>query len=259
MTNSRGHRSLIAIAGGLAALAAGGLLAGCGAGKVSQTADIVPAVPGANLDLTVAGGRISVRNATVDYPGPGGFRRGDNAPLTMRIINGTSSPIGLTAVTLAGTSADLGTVRQVGGVPSLAPTAEAPAVAVPTRNPTPSPATPRATTSRTARPSRPAATVGAAGSAGPAGSATIDVRVPATPDGLVILRRQGGGTYLLIHDLTRPLLPGTSVRLVLTFTLADGSTVQLGSSNAPREQLLVPVAVPLSPGPRSELSLPPTG
>jgi hypothetical protein len=80
------------------------------------------------------------------------------------------------------------------------------------------------------------------------------VPVPAAPGGLVILSKATtGGTFLVISDLTSALRPGQSVRLVLTFTLADGSTVQMGASTETREQLVVPVAVPLSAAPRSPI------
>lgn len=250
---STGHRRLVAIVVGATALATLGLLAGCGAGQIAETADTVPAVPGANLDLRVNGGVISVRDATIDYSGPTGYRPGQDAPLTIRIINGTSAPVTLTGATAAtsdGTTS-AGRVLQVGGTPSVAPSAESPVPTTPTRNPTPkAPASPSSgsPSSAAGSPSEPA-------SAPPVGSPTIKLPIPAAPDGLIILSKaNSGGTYLVISELTSPLRPGQSIRLVLTFTLADGSTVQLGASTVAGQQLVVPVAVPLSPEPRSPMS-----
>jgi hypothetical protein len=259
------HRRVVTAVLGAAALAAAGLLTACGTGQIAETADIVPAVPGANLNLNINGGLLSVRDATVDYPGPQGYQPGDDAPLTIRIINGTTSPVTLTgavATTPAGATIG-GKVLQVGGVPSAAPSAESPVPA--TRAPTPTPAT--SGRGRSAKPSvSPSASPTASGSAsqsastGPVGSPNINVPVPAAPDGLIILSKaNSGGSYLAISGLTQALRPGKSVRLVLTFTLADGSTVQMGASTVPSQQLVVPVAVPASPLPRSPLSLSPAG
>lgn len=255
------RRRLVSAVVGVTALAAAGLLAGCGAGQIAETADIVPAVPGANFDLKIDGGVISIRNATIDYPGSEGYKSGDNAPLTLRIINGTTSPVTLTGATatVANSTADAGKVVMVGEAPSAAASAESPVPATlpATRNPTPTPkssgkghsAAPSASPSPAASPTE------SPSAAGPAGSATINVKIPGAPDGLIILSQaNSGGTYLEITGLTTPLLPAQTLRLVLTFTLADGSTVQLGNSNVASQQLLVPVAVPESPQPRSPLS-----
>jgi hypothetical protein len=267
VNRSTSHRRRVALAVGATALATAGLLTGCGSGQVAQTAEIVPAVPGANLDLTVDGGLISVRDATVDYPGPQGYQPGEDAPLTIRIINSTPSPVTLTGVTakVADGTTSLGTVLQVGGVPSAAPSEESPVVATPTRNPTPRPS-PSGMSSPASPSPGGSASAGSAASASASalpsgavrlgGSPTIKVPIPAYPTGLIILSRANiGGTYLTISGLTRPLRPGMSARLVLTFTLADGSTVALGASNLPGQQLVVPVGVPLSPQPRSPLAI----
>ncbi len=266
MIRSTSHRRLVAIVVGATALATAGLLAGCGTGQVAETADIVPAVPGANLDLKVDGGVISVRDATVDYTGPEGYPAGKSAALTIRIINGTSSPI-----TLIGAASSVGTVRQVGGATSAAPTAEAPAP-VATSAPAASASKPAASASKPAAKASgapsPAGSAAepasgaplASGSAAPAelGSAEIKVPVPGAPDGLIVLSKaNSGGTYLLISDLRKALNPGGSVQLKLAFKLADGSTVVLGDSNLPNQQLVVPVAVPQNALPRSPMAASP--
>jgi hypothetical protein len=228
-----GHRRLVGIAIGATALAALGLLAGCGTGQVAETADTVPSVPGANLDLKVNGGLLSVRDATVDYSGPEGYRNGDNAPLTIRVVNGTTSPVtlsGAVAITKDG-KASIGRVLQAGVTPSASGSPSASASESPSGTPSESP------------------------SPAPIGTATIKVPIPAAPDGLIILSKANtGGTYLVISGLTEALRPGQSVRMVLTFTLADGSTVQMGTSTVATQQLVVPVAVPASPAPRSPLA-----
>jgi hypothetical protein len=254
-----GSLRLAALVAGTAALAAAGLLAGCGAGQVAQTANIVPAVGGANLDLRVDGGVISVRDATLAYPGPEGYRAGEDAPLALRIVNSTSSPI-----TLTGVSADAGTVRQVGGSAATEPSPQPPSTEPSTG---PSAATGPSALPSGAAPSGSAAAPGSPASAeptaapspsGPPGSATIDVPVPGAPNGLIILNKTGAeGTYLLVSGLTKGLRAGESVRLILTFTLADGGTVQMGASDRPEQELNVPVAVPDEATQRSPMSLAP--
>jgi hypothetical protein len=246
------HRRLAAIVVGTTALAALGLLAGCGTGQVAETADTVPSVPGANLDVEVNGGVISVRDATIDYSGPAGYRAGGDAPLSIRIINGTSAPVtlsGATAMTRDG-KGSLGKVLLAGGAPSGAPSAESPVPATPKASGSGAPAS-----SSRAPSGSPSGSPSESASPPPPGNATISVPVPAAPDGLIILSKaNSGGSYLLINGLTTGLRPGESVRLVLTFTLADGTTVQVGGSTVASQQLVVPVAVPVSPVPRASVS-----
>ena len=76
-----------AVAAGLGLTLAVGapLLAGCGTGQVAQTARQVSAVDGAQGDV----GQIAVRNAMLVYPQGGEhfYRRGEDAPLTVVIVN----------------------------------------------------------------------------------------------------------------------------------------------------------------------------
>jgi copper(I)-binding protein len=74
--------------------------AGCGAGQISQTADIVPAVPGANSTATPGGdASIQLRNALIAYPGLDGYRAGAAAPLELSVFNTGDDPVTLVQVT----------------------------------------------------------------------------------------------------------------------------------------------------------------
>ncbi|NMH99211.1 copper chaperone PCu(A)C [Pseudonocardia acidicola] len=85
-------------------------LAGCGAGQISQTADQVPAVAGAN----VAVGHISVRNAQIEFPigtAPSAavYPRGGTAPVALTIVNESDQADRLIAAT-----SSVGTVQVQG-------------------------------------------------------------------------------------------------------------------------------------------------
>ena len=70
-------------------------LAGCSAGQITQTADTVAAVPGANQQV----GGLAVRNVFVEYPGTEGYLTGGSAPLSIRLFNDSMSPVRLVGVT----------------------------------------------------------------------------------------------------------------------------------------------------------------
>ncbi|GAY08737.1 copper chaperone PCu(A)C [Pseudonocardia sp. N23] len=86
-------------------------LAGCGAGKISQTADQQAAVSGANLTTQ----HIEIRNAEIEFP-VGGSQRlaaytaGASAPVTMSIANDDDLPDRL----VSASSPIAGTVRITG-------------------------------------------------------------------------------------------------------------------------------------------------
>lgn len=131
-------------------------LAGCGAGQISQTAEQVAAVNGANASA----GSIDVRNALVEFntaaQGAVIYPTGSSAPLQMSIVNtgqqpdrllAASSPVASNVEIIGNAEVPGGHVLVVEGAPAGAaasPTAEATGTAIPT--PTPAPATPAAPT-----------------------------------------------------------------------------------------------------------------
>jgi copper(I)-binding protein len=74
----------------VSALIAGVALAGCGAGQITQTAEQVAAVEGANAGT----GHIALRNATIEFDAPAHgaaiYPAGAEAPLEMTIVNSGS-------------------------------------------------------------------------------------------------------------------------------------------------------------------------
>lgn len=196
-------RRLAAAALAVAALA---FVAGCSAGRITQTDTTVAAIPGTDLEVEAPGGRILVRNAHVVYPGTEGYPRGGTAPLEVRIFNNTQEPVRLVAVT-----SPRGQVVLARGA-SASPSARATAG-------TPAP---------TASPTRQA----------PAGS-SINVEIPAF--GFVTLAPDAD-QHLQIVGLTEALSPGQSVTLTLRFsngvTISDVQVpVTTPTSPAPRSPL----------------------
>jgi copper(I)-binding protein len=80
---------LPAVAVGLAAL-----LAGCGAGQVTQTDSMEPAVNGNRGDV----GEIALRDARIAHPESGGYTEGEQAALMLSIINSGGTDDELVAV-----------------------------------------------------------------------------------------------------------------------------------------------------------------
>lgn len=196
-------RRLAAAALAVAALA---FVAGCSAGRITQTDTTVAAIPGADLEVEAPGGRILVRNAHVVYPGTEGYPRGGSAPLELRIFNDTQEPVRLVAVT----SSRGQVVLARGGSASPSPTATA-GTPAPTGSPT---------------------------SQTPTGT-SINIEIPAF--GFVTLAPDAD-QHLQIVGLTEALSPGQSVTLTLRFsngvTISDVQVpVTTPRSPAPRSPL----------------------
>jgi copper(I)-binding protein len=78
-----------------AAVLVSGLLAGCGAGQISETAKQHPTTGGSNADL----GKIALRNMQIQAPKGATWDAGDTVALTMTIVNNTDAADKLVAVT----------------------------------------------------------------------------------------------------------------------------------------------------------------
>ncbi|HEY2949917.1 MAG TPA: hypothetical protein VGJ53_16210 [Micromonosporaceae bacterium] len=120
------------------ALAAALLASGCGAGQIAATANVAPAVPGANgeAQLTdasgVSAGTVSVRNVLVVYKDPKGYPKGGTAPLDVHIFNDTSGDVTVTVSSPAAASVVLtgsagASASASPGAPSAQPSASPPA------------------------------------------------------------------------------------------------------------------------------------
>lgn len=224
----------------LAAIATVTALAGCSAGKVSQTADKVPSVEG------VAGtaGDIDVRNAAIVFPeSPAGYAAGSTAPLTMFVANtgeadtlvsitspsaptvslapgdpadspadGDKTCVEITDEPSAAASGKAGGGKagggKAGGGKAAKPSAEAPekAPAKPSGSATPSPGT-----------------SGSSAPEEPAGPPAANLPIPA--GGLVKLSPQC--PHLALSSLKTPVNSGTIVPVTLKFANAGTITLRL--------------------------------
>jgi len=240
----RGGALLVAGAGVAA------LLAGCGAGQISATAETVPAVPGVNVDH----GELALRNILITYPGreERTYPVGGNAPLEVQIINtGTQEDALIGAFSEAAESVELvegdssaePAVCPTGSVgaeiPSPEPTEEPTTTepTLPTQEPTTqAPATePSAPATTPASPTSPTLTTapasptdqadeGDAEDAGPAGASEFEVVIPA---GGCALLRPGQAYYLQLTDLTEPVEPGQGIEVTFLFREAGEVTLVL--------------------------------
>lgn len=226
------------------------VLSACGAGQVTATGRMVPAVQGVNATATITsedpnwnGSTVGVRNVQVDYNGPQGYPAGGTAPLTVYIVNGTPAPLTLTGVRAAFSTPGTD-VSGSATVVLTSPTTAAPAPAATSAAP---PVTPSGSES-------PSPVVTTPPPPPPAGSATINVTVPQAPAELTQLT-PANGTYLQLDKLSAPLTPGAIVHLIFTFTLGNGTTLTLGDD--PAQPVDAPFGPPATPLPRSPLSLSP--
>lgn len=216
------------------------LLSGCGAGQVTETTTIVPPLTG--IDGQTADGSLAVRDVTVAYPGPAGYRAGEPVPLLVRVFN---NRVDGPAVKLVGVSVrDGGNVVLVGPVPGSAPAsasasrtgpAAAPgsATASASSGPTPSTVTKRSS----ATPSPVPSPVPSPTFAPSAGTAAFAIPVP--PGGYVLLL-PASGSYLTVTGLNRDLTAKDS--LTLTFQFDNGLSIELSG---------VRIGVPVSPASRA--------
>lgn len=233
--------------------AAATVLAGCSAGKVSQTADKIPSIEGVNAQAN----KVAIRNAAVVFPAEeeAGYPAGGSAPLTMVLANESA------ADTLVSITSPFGSATRASAVPADAPadgaasdcvTAGAEAAASGSASPSgDADASGSASPSRGTAESGPAAPSGSAAapsgsaaapsgtaepSAGASGSAEAKPEKPAepagppvanlaVPTGLVKLSPQC--PHVSLSGLKKPITSGTIVPVTLTFKANGPVTLQL--------------------------------
>jgi hypothetical protein len=247
---TRSHRRRLAALSTLAGLALpAALLAGCSAGQLAETTQLVAAVPGAAGDVAVTppSQRISIRNATVAFT-EGGYPKGGTAPLSLWVVNSTDQP-----VTLVGVQSDAGQVETCG-------TAAQPAASTsttPSASASAGTASPSAGRSGSASPSssgsaRPSGSASTAPSQPPASATTINI--PLQPSQILNLTSGSKDGCLQVAGLTRPVSAGLTIGTAFTFQTQDGRTLDIGDSVHP---LQVPFGTADQPQPRTSLSLSP--
>jgi hypothetical protein len=200
------------------------LASGCSAGQLAETAEMVPAVPGANKDVSAFGGSLSVRNALVVYHA-GGYEADADAPLDLSIFNDTGQAVTVTVTSPDAKSVTLSAGAQ--GTPSPSASPSASPSPTPSATATPS-GTPTATTEPTtsAEPTPPAEA--------PAQPATVEIAA-----GSFAALGPSGKQLLQLIGLNEELKAGETVQLVFDF--GGGTKLTLD----------VPVSVPLTPVPRA--------
>jgi copper(I)-binding protein len=219
----RTARLVAALVTGAAVLWAG---SACSAGKVTQTAAVVAAVPGVNANAS-PNALIALRDLVIAYGGPQGYPVGASVPLVVRIFNQGDAAVRLVRVS-AGDAAErvvlVSDVRETAttAAPPPSPSGSASASASASAG---SPASPPAPTPEVSpTPRRPSAE-----------QESFTVVVPSLGFALLV---PGQGPYLQLVGLTRPLIPGQTV--TVTFGFDDGSTVSAA----------IPFSPPATPLPR---------
>jgi len=206
------------------------LLAGCGAGQITQTAEQVAAVAGASGNA----GPIAVRDAVIEFPedaeGAARYPAGESAPLRMSIANSgqqpdrlvsASSPVAASVEITGLTDVYAGQVLVVEGAPPAPP----PTAAVPTP-PAGATPTPGAAPTPTAG-AAPTPTAGAAPTAAPTTPASAPETASAVED----------ATHVVLTDLREDVQAGLTSPVVLTFEQAGDIRLDVPVANSaePRE------------------------
>jgi copper(I)-binding protein len=207
---------------GVLALGAALVLAGCGAGQITQTDSQQPAVNGTYAQVKT----IVLRDVAVQYPTSGpGYPAGATPALTLTIVNqGTQDDSLVSVTTEDGAQATVAGSKAVVAGHSLV---IGPDDAVESTNEvqTTSPAAP--TTSSSNSPSSPTATKSETNTPGSL-TATSTSEVPSTGPAATPTQPEvvGKGTVTL-PALKQPLWPGQTIKVTFVFQGAGAVTVEL--------------------------------
>ncbi|MGW3998236.1 hypothetical protein [Amycolatopsis sp. NPDC004772] len=208
---------------GVLALGAALVLAGCGAGQITQTDSQQPAVNGTHAQVKT----IDLRNAAVQYPTSGpGYAAGATPKLTLTIVNRGAQDDSLVSVTTEdGTQATIEGSKTVVAMHSLV---IGPDDAVESTNevqstgaPTSSPSTPTSTATPTGSSS-------ATNSPGNNLTATATSEVPSSgPAATPTAPEKIGQATVTLPALKQPLWPGQVIKVTFVFQNAGPVTVEL--------------------------------
>ncbi|WP_020664315.1 hypothetical protein [Amycolatopsis benzoatilytica] len=205
---------------GVSALGAALVLAGCGAGQITQTDTQQPAVNGTYAQVKT----IVLRNVAVQYPASGpGYPAGANAPLTLTIVNqgqkddklvsvsseGTTSPAQISGDTaiVAGHSLVIGPADSVEQGDSQAP------------------ASPQSTPESGAN-SAPNSSSAPASPANSSSAPSSASSAPQTGASGGVSTTVGEGKVVL-QGLKQPLWPGTTIKVTFVFQNAGPIVVEM--------------------------------
>nr|WP_166639531.1 copper chaperone PCu(A)C [Amycolatopsis sp. SID8362] len=206
---------------GVLALGAALVLAGCGAGQITQTDSQQPAVNGTYAQVKT----IVLRNAAVQYPTSGpGYPVGATPALTLTIVNQGAQDDSLVSVTTEdGTQATIGGSKDVVAAHSLV---VGPDDAVESTNEaqTSAPASPSSSASST-----PTAAGSSSATASPGNlTATATAEVPSSgPAATPTAPEKVGQATVTLPALKQPLWPGQVIKVTFVFKNAGPVTVEL--------------------------------
>lgn len=208
---------------GVSALALGAalVLAGCGAGQLTQTDSQQPAVNGTHADV----GKLALRNVAFQFPKTGGaYAKDASAALAVTIVNNGTADDELVAVTsdAAGAPGVITGSKVIVAGHSLviAPTdvsIEPPAATL-------APAAPSSSSANPGSPSSPASSESAPNSAAPSAAAKPG---------------EGGVT---LPKLKSPFWPGMAIKVTFSFKLAGTVTIDVPIAPAQHDRASVPEA-----------------
>ncbi|MCW2524889.1 MAG: hypothetical protein JWO63_3224 [Frankiales bacterium] len=201
----RARRTGVGIAAAVTAVV---LLAGCATGKDAQTAEETPVVDG----VTVTSGTLGIRAAAIQAPQSGtSYQVGEDAPLTLTLINNGTANDTLTGVTATSVSPSVFT-----------------GLAGPPATTTATPAAPSATAGSGSATAGSTPSTSASASASDSGSPSVSVTpsqpIPVPSDSAVMVGVGTAGPSIVLTDLTAQLWTAQSVANVV-FTFASGATI----------------------------------
>ncbi|MCG3750161.1 hypothetical protein [Amycolatopsis sp. Poz14] len=202
---------------GVSALGAALVLAGCGAGQITQTDTQQPAVNGTYAQVKT----IVLRNAAVQYPAQGpGYAAGSPAPLTLTVINQGQKDDKLVSVTSEGASGPAqisGDTAIVAGHSLVIGPADAVEQGAP-------PQSESANSTPASDANQPAS--GAPSSAPSSSAPNTASSAPQTGESGGAASQLGSGKVVL-PGLKQPLWPGATIKVTFTFQNAGPIVVEL--------------------------------
>ncbi len=205
---------------GVSALGAALVLAGCGAGQITQTDTQQPAVNGTYAQVKT----IVLRNAAVQYPAQGpGYAAGSPAPLTLTVINQGQKDDKLVSVTSEGASGPAqisGDTAIVAGHSLVIGPADAVEQGAP-------PQSESANSTPASDANQPASGAPSSAPASSASSAPNSAsNAPQTGESGGAASQLGSGKVVL-PGLKQPLWPGATIKVTFTFQNAGPIVVEL--------------------------------
>jgi len=209
---------------GVLALGAALVLAGCGAGQITQTDSQQPAVNGTHAQVKT----IDLRNAAVQYPTSGpGYAAGATPALTLTIVNRGGQDDSLVSVTTAdGTPATIEGSKTVVAMHSLV---IGPDDAVESTNEAQA-TTSGAPTSSSGAPTSSGTPTGSSSASNSPGNltATATSEVPSSgPAATPTAPEKVGEATVTLPALKQPLWPGQVIKVTFVFQNAGPVTVDL--------------------------------